>query len=68
MKKASLFFDIRVCSKVEICEILDRTLLGRRVASGSTGFMHAVEVCSHAGVEDLHTVVEVCSSMWVLKC
>ena len=50
-----------------VCEILDRTLLGRRVASGSRGFMHAVEVCSHASVEDLHIVVEVCSSMWVLK-
>ena len=47
----------------DLCEILDRTLSGRRVASCSTGFMHAVEVCSHAGVEDLHTVVEMCSSM-----
>ena len=58
MKKASWFSDNRVCSKVEIYEIL-----GQRVASGSTKFMHVVEVCSHAGVEDLYTVVEVCSRM-----
>ena len=68
MKKASLFFYIRVCTKVEICEILDQTLLGRRVAFDWTRFMYAVKVCSHASVEDLHNVVEVCSSMWMSKC
>ena len=59
MEKASSLFDNIVCSKVEICEILDRTLLGRRVASwldNSTRYHHVVEVCSHV-------VVEVCSSM-----
>ena len=63
MKKAILIFVIRVCSKVEICEISDQTLLGQRVASGLTWVMHVVEVCSHDGIEDLHTVVEVCSSL-----
>ena len=35
MKKTNSLVDNRVCSKVEICEILDQTLLGRRIASGS---------------------------------
>ena len=48
--------------------MLDWTLLNWRVASGSTGFMHVVEVCSHAGVKDLYIIVKVCSSIWTLKC